>query len=377
MMNKIVITGGHHSAALPVIYKLKAKYPRLEIVWFGHKYSLLGDKNPTLEYKEIVALGIPFYNISAGKLYKTYNLLRLLKIPYGFFQAFYLLARIKPDIVLSFGGYLAAPAVLAAYLLGIPTLTHEQTVVSGYANRFISKLVKRVLVSWKESKKYFPSEKTVVTGLPLRPNVFESASSSFLFENQLPTIYITAGKTGSHKINELIKESMPDLLKLANLIHQTGDYSEFNDYSELVDTYNLLRQDPNNANLGTYVPRKFVFENEIGEVYKLASVVIGRAGAHTCYELYALSKPCVLIPISWVSHNEQFENAKVLEDAKLAIILDESKLSPKTLLEAVKDRLAQQVVGNIGESVKSSALAAAALIVDEIEKVYKENTFTP
>ncbi|MBP7927711.1 UDP-N-acetylglucosamine--N-acetylmuramyl-(pentapeptide) pyrophosphoryl-undecaprenol N-acetylglucosamine transferase [Patescibacteria group bacterium] len=376
-MNKIVITGGHHSAALPVIYKLKAKYPRLEIVWFGHKYSLLGDKNPTLEYKEIVALGIPFYNISAGKLYKTYNLLRLLKIPYGFFQAFYLLARIKPDIVLSFGGYLAAPAVLAAYLLGIPTLTHEQTVVSGYANRFISKLVKRVLVSWKESKKYFPSEKTVVTGLPLRPNVFESASSSFLFENQLPTIYITAGKTGSHKINELIKESMPDLLKITNLIHQTGDYSEFNDYSELVDTYNLLRQDPNTANLGTYVPRKFVFENEIGEVYKLASVVIGRAGAHTCYELYALSKPCVLIPISWVSHNEQFENAKVLEGAKLAIILDESKLSPEILLKAIKDRLAQHAVGDIGESVKSSALAAAALIVDEIEKVYKENTFTP
>lgn len=100
---KMVITGGHHNSALPVIKELEKRYSDLSIFWFGHKSSIKGDKNQTLEYHEITAMDIPFYNLQAGKLYKTYDIRRLIKIPIGYFHALYLLFQIKPDIILSFG----------------------------------------------------------------------------------------------------------------------------------------------------------------------------------------------------------------------------------------------------------------------------------
>ena len=135
---KIVITGGHHSSALPVINNLRERFSDVEIYWIGHRYSMKGDINPTLEYKEITDLGIPFFDLKAGKLYKTYNLGRLLKIPLGLVQATFLLLKIRPDVILSFGGYLAAPVVIAGNALRIPSLTHEQTVTAGYSNKLIS-----------------------------------------------------------------------------------------------------------------------------------------------------------------------------------------------------------------------------------------------
>ena len=201
---KIVITGGHHTSALPIIHKLKSQLDDLEIMWIGHKYSVYGDKSETLEYKEISALGIDFFDLKAGKLYKTFDPIRLAKIPFGFVQAFYFLLKIKPDVIMSFGGYLAAPVVLAGWVLRIPSLTHEQTVVVGYANKFISKLVRKILVSWARSQKYFPKSKTVLTGLPLRNAIFSAHTERFNVNPDLPTVYITGGKTGSHILNESV-----------------------------------------------------------------------------------------------------------------------------------------------------------------------------
>ncbi len=165
---RIVITGGHHSSALPVIAKLREEYPQTQLYWIGHRRSLKGDVNDTLEYQEIKALGIPFYDLKAGKVYRTYDLVRLLRVPFGYFQAFSWLIKIKPDAILSFGGYLAVPVVIAGWFLGIPSITHEQTVAAGYANKVISHFVKKILISWKESEKYYPSGKIIFSGLPIR-----------------------------------------------------------------------------------------------------------------------------------------------------------------------------------------------------------------
>ena len=112
---KIVITGGHHTSALPVIKELRDSLPGVGLFWVGHKHSIRGDTNDTLEFKEITGLGIPFFNLQAGKLYKTLDPIRLLKVPFGFFQAFLYLLKVKPNVILSFGGYLAAPVVLAGF----------------------------------------------------------------------------------------------------------------------------------------------------------------------------------------------------------------------------------------------------------------------
>ncbi len=357
---KIVITGGHHSSALPVIKELKNKSPDCEIIWFGHKYSMVGDKNVTLEFREITDLNIPFYHIHAGKVYKTLNLKRLLKVPYGFFHSLYLLNKIKPDVILSFGGYIAVPVVIAGWVLGIPSVTHEQTVVAGYANKVISIFAKRIMVSWKSSEEYFPKNKTVYTAIPLRSEIFEIKSNTFGVNESLPTIYVTAGKTGSVKINEIIKSGLKEFLNITNIIHQCGDHSEYEYYDQLIDEYEKIKdQVP-----GKYFVRKFIFSDEIGEAYSKADVVISRSGAHTTAELSALGKKAVLIPIPWVSHNEQYENAKILKDDCLATIVDEKNLNKDVLLEAVKEQLNHQV--NIQDLKQDIYLNAGKMIANEV-----------
>ena len=328
---KLVITGGHHSSAIPVIKEIWRRDPTVEIYWFGHKYSMKGDKNPTLEYRQITGMGIRFFALQAGKVYKTYNILRLAKVPFGFLHAFVLLIKIRPNLVLSFGGYLAVPVVLASYFLKIPSITHEQTVVAGYANKVISGFAQKIMLSWLESEKFYPRNKTVLTGIPLRKDIFTSASSKFNVNTQLPTIYVTAGKTGSHKINMLIRDSLPKLLYLVNIIHQCGDHSYYKDYDILEREAEVYRAAP-----GKYIPAKFVLDEEIGEVFKLSALVVSRAGAHIISEILVLEKPSLLIPISWVSHNEQNINAGVVKKAGLGEIMDEKDLTVENFSQKIE-----------------------------------------
>jgi len=367
---KIVITGGHHTSALPVIEELRKREPNVEIYWFGHKYTLLGDKNPTLEYREITALNISFYDLKAGKVYKTFNIVRLLRIPFGIFQALFLLLKIKPDIILSFGGYLSAPTVLAGWFLGIPSLTHEQTVVAGYSNKLISYFVKKILISWKESTKYFPKNKVVHTGLPLRKEIFDTSSNSFDSKNNFPTIYITAGKTGSHVINESVKEVMSELLSFCNVIHQCGDNSVYNDFDDLKDIYEEIKF----VSKGDYFLRKFILKSEIGSAFDKADLIVSRSGAHTTHEILALEKPSILIPISWVSHNEQYKNAEVLEKYGLAKIFDQKNLSSQTLVMEVRNslnNLDKYKLKNM-ELKKLIIKDSSKLIVDEVYKISRQ-----
>jgi UDP-N-acetylglucosamine--N-acetylmuramyl-(pentapeptide) pyrophosphoryl-undecaprenol N-acetylglucosamine transferase len=328
---KILITGGHHSSALPVIAEIRSQKPKVRFVWVGHKHSLIGDKNVTLEYREITALEIPFHELKTPKFYKRANPLSIFQLIGAIGQAHTLLGKEKPDVILSFGGYLAVPVVIAAWLRHLPIATHEQTVVIGWANKVISKFATKILVSWKESLKYFPPHKTTYTGLPLRRAIFETRSQKFDPQNDLPTIYITGGKTGSHIINSTVSEALDRLLKKYNVIHQCGDYSVTKDNKMLQDRYMQAGSVP-----GRYFLNKFIFEDDIGEVFSRADIVISRGGAHTIAELAALNKPAIVIPIPWVSHNEQQKNAEMLRDLGLAEILQEKDLSAESLLNLLE-----------------------------------------
>jgi len=360
---RIVFTGGHHTSSLPVL-KLLAEYRDIQVTWYGHKHSLKHDKNLTLEYIDITSLGIPFYELKAGKFYKTYDPIRLAKIPFGFIQALYLLIKHRPDLIVSFGGYLALPVVLAGFILGIPSITHEQTVVSGFANKIIARFAKRILITWPSSAKYFPKDKTVLTGIPIRSEIFKATSSNFDVNQNLPTLYITGGKTGSHKINSVIGELMGDLLDSVNIIHQCGDYSLTGDFEKLSERYNAIK----NTQSGKYFIRKFVLQDEIGEAFGKADIVVARAGAHIVYDLAALNKPCILIPIPWVSHNEQYKNALVLKEAGIAEVLTEDALTGENLKVYIEDmlsKLSNYQSAHAQTLVKSNA---DKTIVDEILK---------
>src|SRR3989338_10028183 len=147
---KVAITGGHLTPSLAVIEEL-LKRDNVEIVYLGRKSTMEGDSAQSIESKTIQSLGIKFYPLTSGRLQRRitrYTLTSLLKIPFGFWQANKILKDIKPDVILSFGGYLALPVVIAAKFQGIKIITHEQTVVVGLANRIIAKFADLVAVSW-------------------------------------------------------------------------------------------------------------------------------------------------------------------------------------------------------------------------------------
>lgn len=333
---RIVITGGHHTPALALIEELKER-GNFEFHWIGHRVSLSGERTLSVELKTMEKLGIPFYSLQAGKFYRT-NVGEWLKIPVGFLHALYLLLKVRPRLVISFGGYLAAPVVLAAFFLRIPSVTHEQTVVSGWANQFIALLTQKIFVSWPESLPKFPKGKAILAGNPVRRAIFEVATDRFRFKNDLPVVYITGGKQGAHLINEAVRGALSQFLEKYNLIHQTGSSEIFQDYQKLI----LLRNQLPRFLQERDIAQEYFGEEEIGAVYAASTLVVGRSGANTITELVALGKPAVLIPIPWVSHEEQLRNAELFAKRGAALILPEAQLSPKTLLAAI-DQVAQNL----------------------------------
>ncbi len=365
---KIVFTGGHHNSALEVARKILEQKPETEILWLGHKHTMLGDKSLSAEYKEVTSYGIKFKDLKAGKVYKTYKLMHWLRLPYGFFQAFFYLVQFRPKLIVSFGGYLAVPVVLAGWILRIPSVTHEQTSVTGLANNLIAKFADKIFITWHSSAKFFDKKKVIFTGLPLRESLLnpKNITNNFDFKNDLPIVYITGGKQGSHILNMAIKEKLSEILKFTNVIHQIGSSSLTDDYASLVALRGQLLDNLKEK----YVPKEYVFENEIGEVFKKADVVISRSGAHTAYELLALGKPAILIPISWVSYGEQMENAKKLEEVGLAKVMDEKNITGDSLLIEIKSMVSNlSIYKKAGEEAKKQVtLDATERIVNEILK---------
>lgn len=359
-VKKIVFTGGHHNSALAVARELIETYG-YEVVWFGHKFTMRKDRNVSSEFKEVTAANIKFVELHAGKLYKTFNPIQLLKLPVGFLQAFYLLLKEQPDLVVSFGGYLAAPAVVAAYIQNVPVVTQEQTTVVGLANRLIAHFADKIFITWPQSKIYFDSDKVTVVGLPLRDAIFYEGEK--MFGNDMPTLYITGGKQGSHIINEAVLESLEQLLTRFNIIHQTGGNTVHNDLEKLKQKAQYLAPELRQR----YIAKDYFYEDEIGKVFYSADIVVSRAGAHTIYEIAALGKVALFIPIPWVSHNEQYKNARILVNEGSAHILPENRLTKETLIVEL-----DTMMNDIDELKSQAEKAKSKIVYNARERMVNE-----
>lgn len=355
-MKTLIFTGGHHNSALPVALELKKQ--GWNIVWIGHRHSMWGDTADSAEYKEVTTTGIEFHDLIAGKFYNNFNPKKLIRIPWGFIQVASILATIRKKHqvtgIVSFGGYLAVPTVAVGYLFGIPSITHEQTVVAGWANKFISHFVKKIAVSWPESLPLYPKEKTVFTGLPLRPELVNLKNNPKTTIQSPTTIYITGGKQGSHTINAAVFEILPKLTSRFTVIHQTGTSTLYNDLAQAKKFASPK-----------YKPFGYDSQQAIDALAK-AGVVISRSGAHITYELSYLKRKCVLIPLPNVSHDEQYQNAKVLADQGLAVILPQSQLSPESLLDAIDKCVS--LTPRPGEFVTDGLLKLVELINNNLDK---------
>ena len=325
-----------------------------------------GDTTPSIESVLIPQLGVKFFTINPGRLQRSFSsrtIPALLRTPLGFLQALFLLLRESPDVVASFGGYVALPVVVAAWVVRIPIVTHEQTVVVGLANSIISKFATKICVSFESSMKFFPASKVVLTGNPVRPEIFEVRSKKFLLKTRKPVIYITAGNQGSHIINTTIAAILPQLLSKYVLLHQVGASGATDDYATLKEAADQLSPDLRK----NYHLERYIGPEDIGAVLKTADLVIGRSGANTVTDLAATKVPAIFIPLPFATHDEQTKNAKLLVDAGSAVILPQRELTPERLL-AVTEMMIEQL-----RKYKRAATSAKRLIrLDAAEKLTTE-----
>lgn len=330
MAKTILFTGGHHNSALVLALHLQKLGHK--VVWIGHKFTIRGDKVLSAEYQEVTRYKIPFLELKTGKFYRKKSPFEFLKIALGFLQSLIYLLQVRPDLIVSFGGYLAVPVVITGWLLRIPSVTHEQTVTAGWANRAISPFVKKIFITHSSSLPNYPEDKTVVTGLPVRPELLVRPK---LKKSKLPLIYITCGKQGSQTINQALFPLIPNLVEKYQVIHQTGAHTLSTDQDK---ARRIKKSLPKNLRR-RYLHQPYYFSEDATKYLQTARLIISRAGAHTVYELLLLGKRAVVIPIPWVSHNEQYQNALLLEKQRLGVVLPESELTPDTLFTSIKTAL--------------------------------------
>lgn len=334
----IAFTGGHHNSALEVAKILQKDGYR--IIWIGHKFTSSGEKTLSAEFQEITRSGIKFLELKTGKFYHKRDLLEWLKIIFGFFQSFLYLLKYRPSLIFSSGGYLSVPVVISGWVLRIPSITHEQTVVAGWANKAIAPFVKKILLTHETSLANFPKGKATVVGLPLRK---ELLSRKYSKEFTPKLLYITCGKQGSHLINQAIFPLIPKLTKDFTVVHQTGSSSLSRD----TDRARRIK-DKLGKNKNRYIYAPYFFAEDAASYIRSASLIVSRSGAHITYELMVLKKKAVLIPIAWVSHNEQLLNAKLSQDQIGSGILEEKDLTSENLyqkiMETIKKPLAKPTI---------------------------------
>lgn len=371
---KIIIVaggGGHFSPALGVIEKLPKDW---EVLIIGRKYTFEKDHTESLEYITAKKLGIPFAPLSTGRLQRKVSIesiYSLCKIPVGFMSALSIIQRYKPDIILSFGGYVAVPVTFAARMLGVPLVLHEQTMQAGLANKIASKFADKICISFATSKDFFPIEKIVLTGNPMRQELTKSTKVQKI-KRSVPSIYITGGSSGAHGINVLIEGCIAQLVSSYTVFHQTGDAKYYDDYTRLAQLRDTLPPDLINR----YSLVKYVEIAKLKDVYNEADLIVSRAGINTIMEILYFGKPCVLIPLPWGQKDEQKTNAQFVKTVGLAEVEDQASLTPSglvSLIEKMFDNIAvyKSKAVNAGQYIYPNA---ASLIIEVVKDVQKKKS---
>jgi UDP-N-acetylglucosamine--N-acetylmuramyl-(pentapeptide) pyrophosphoryl-undecaprenol N-acetylglucosamine transferase len=360
---KIVLVGGHFSPAFAL---LQAVSKTDEVLFLGRKYAIEGESAHSFEYVICQKEKIPFFDIPAGRFQRKltkFSLISLFKTSKGVNVAKKILQQERPDLVVSFGGYLSIPVALAAKMLSIPVVIHEQTQRGGLANRFIGKFIAdKICVTFESSRKYFPRSKTVLTGLPLRREVFEEGEPIISVPKEEKLLYVTGGSTGSHFINELIGQNLISLLSAFTIIHQTGDSSEYKDFEKLQELQNGLSDDLKKK----YCLKKFIEPREIGWILQNTDAVISRSGINTVVELLELGIPALLIPLPLGQRNEQLENAELFVSKGLGEYLLQKDGTSENFLSALGRVL--QISRVRGKTKEENPVRNLLAIIKEYEK---------
>ena len=308
-------TGGHLYPGIAVAEEIYRQEPESEVLFVGTKTGI--------ESKILPKEGYNLEIISAGGIINKnmFSQLRsVMKMLSGFIKSFFVLRRFKPDIVIGVGGYASAPMLSAAAIMRFPAMIMEQNLFPGTTNRYLSRIVDRVVVAFEGSEKFF-NRKVDVLGNPVRKGITDCKYNP----GKTFTVFIFGGSQGSHAINKGIMESLEFLQKEAGQIrflHQTGE----KDYEWVNESYEKAGI---SAEVAPYV-------YNIVDMYGKSDIVICRAGATTIAEITASGRPAILIPYPHAAHDHQRTNAEHLKSMGSAEVIPENELSGKILADKIK-----------------------------------------
>lgn len=345
-------SAGHVTPNLALIPKL---------VQSGYSVEYIGTSEG-IERKIIESEKIKYHIISSGKLRRYFDFKNFsdpFKVIQGIFQAKKIIKKVNPDVVFSKGGFVSVPVVIGAYLNKVPVITHESDITPGLANKLAAPFCTKICVTFPESLKFLDEKKAVLTGTPIRKQIFEG--SKILgkkicdFKKDKPIIIVVGGSLGSKVINQSVREKLYELLLDFNIIHICGNGNIDLELSK-IEGYKQF----------DYVSK------ELPHLMQAADIFISRAGANVIFEILALKKLNILIPLSAkASRGDQILNAKSFEKSGYSMLLQEEKLSGSKLLEMVKE-LSKNKDEYIKSMNKSNSKDGVQNIVNIILKEAKE-----
>jgi len=352
---KIVLTGGgtagHVSPNLALLSSLNAD--GWEVVYIGSNHGI--------EKQLVAEVGIPYHGISSGKLRRYFswqNFIDPFKVIKGIFDAYFAIAKIKPQAVFSKGGFVTVPVIFASWLQRIPVIIHESDFSSGLANRLSIPFATKVCVTFPETAKHLAKYalKVIHTGLPIRPDILqgnrERGRELCGFNADAPVLFVVGGSTGSAKINQSIRAVLAELTQKYQVVHACGKG-------------NL------DINLKSN-PRYQQFEylgTELADILAIADVVVSRSGANAVFEFLTLRKPNLLIPLSKLSsRGDQILNAKSFQARGYSAVLLEEDLTSESLLKAIADldQRRDEYIQNMNQSEDANAITQIVKIIKSV-----------
>jgi len=354
-------TGGHIFPALAIAKEIERRYPVCMLLFVGASDRMEMEKIPAAGYK-IKGLWISGFQRSLSMK----NLLFPLKLVLSILKSFFIVLRFKPDVVIGTGGFASGPILWVASLLKIPTLIQEQNSYPGITNKILSSKVNRVCVAYPGLECFFPQEKILLTGNPIRAEIEfgkynrEEALNSYGLKNDKPTVLVIGGSLGAKRINETVLENISWFKENdVQLIWQTGNL--------YFDRCARVQSD-----LGS-LGKIQAFITEMGPAFELADIVISRAGAIALSELCSLGKTCILVPSPNVAEDHQKKNAMALVENAAAILVEEKNMESQLFEELgllMKDVEKQHVLAD--NCKKMDTPRAAEKIVDVIEALIND-----
>ncbi len=320
-MKRIILTGGgtagHVTPNIALLPGLKE---------LGYDVQYIGSYNG-IEKELVEQFEVPYHGIASGKLRRYFswqNFTDPFRVLKGFGEARKLIKSLQPSIVFSKGGFVSVPVVMAAKHCNVPCIIHESDMTPGLANKLAIPSATKVCCNFPETLAHLPKDKAVLTGSPIRQELFtgnrEAALKFCGLTSDKPVILIIGGSLGSVVVNQAVRGILPELLKEFQVIHLCGK-------NKLDSSLNGLEG---------YVQFEYI-QDELKDLLALSDLVISRAGANSICEILALHKPNLLIPLSAkASRGDQILNARSFERQGFSAVLEEEALSQETLLETIR-----------------------------------------